>query len=814
MRRVVFDLRGSVETSRPNRRHCLETGQIPDVGRGDWYHHPDRRVLRKHTAATPTVRRRTLICKTFTMRILLLLSGTVFSFFIACFSTAPRAEAGGVDRDPEGRLVRVEWNDSRVIGSPEPPLPYRVTPAYPKLELKQPIYVRPEPGSDRMLLALHVGSGQGPGQIVAFPDSPNAAETEPFLETDRLIYGFTFHPDYLENGYLFVICNGPADAENKQNRISRFTVERDPPYAVVTDSELVILEWDSNGHNGGDLAFGPDGYLYCPTGDGTSDSDPLKTGQGLDDLLAVLIRIDVDRPGEDKAYSIPPDNPFVDVPGARPEIWAYGFRNPWRMDYDHELDQLWITQNGQDLWEQVYLVGRGENYGWSVYEGSHPFYLERELGPQPHTPPTTEHHHSEARSLTGGIVYHGQDLPELNDTYLYGDYSTGKIWGVRHDGHAVTYHKELADTTLQITGFAQNNAGELLVVDYGGGINRLEKAPPAEEMTPFPRRLSETGLFSSVPRHEMHAGLIPYSVNAQLWSDQAHKARWIAIPDDGKIDYTRDRGWGFPEGTVLVKSFALDFVSDDPSSRRWIETRLLTKQDGEWVGYSYQWDEQQRDAHLVEKTGKDVEFEIADSTEQDGVRLQTWHYPSRAECMVCHSRAAEYVLGLQERQMNRIHDYGEFEMNQIALLDELGLFKDDLPMEVDEAERLADPYDRELDVDHRARSYLHANCSFCHVYAGGGNSAMDLEISAEPGKALIVDAAPVHTKFGIDDARIVAPGQPERSVLLHRLQQRGRGQMPPLATSLVDTQAVELLREWISELTPPPAEPTEDSQSR
>ncbi|MFM7921301.1 MAG: PQQ-dependent sugar dehydrogenase, partial [Planctomycetaceae bacterium] len=146
-----------------------------------------------------------------------------------------------------------------------------------------------------------------------------------------------------------LLTNGPVKAENKQNRISRFTMQRDGQRLVAADSELVILEWDSNGHNGGDLAFGPDGYLYCPTGDGTSDSDPLQTGQGVNDLLAVMLRLDVDRPTAERPYSIPPDNPYVDVAGARPEIWAYGFRNPWRMAYDWQSNQLWVGQNGQDL---------------------------------------------------------------------------------------------------------------------------------------------------------------------------------------------------------------------------------------------------------------------------------------------------------------------------------------------------------------------------------------------------------------------------------------------------------------------------------
>jgi uncharacterized repeat protein (TIGR03806 family) len=616
---------------------------------------------------------------------------------------------------------------------------------------------------------------------------------------DRLIYGFCFHPKYTENGYLYLISNGPTEATNKQNRISRFTIDRSPEGGLREDSELVILEWDSNGHNGGDLAFGPDGYLYCPTGDGTSDSDTLETGQGLNDLLAVMLRLDVDHPSEDKQYSVPPDNPFINTPGARPEIWAYGFRNPWRMDFDHQSNQLWLGQNGQDLWEQVYLIRKGENYGWSVQEGSHPFYPERPQGPQPITPPAAEHPHSESRSLTGGIAYRGQVLPELNGCFIYGDYSTGKIWGVRHDGTQVTFHRELADTTLQITGFATNRAGELLVIDHGGGFYRIETNPPVEPSA-FPRKLSETGLFASVPDHKLLPSVIPYSVNVQLWSDAAYKQRWLAVPGDEKIEYTASRGWNFPNGSVLVKSFALERESGHEESRRWIETRLMVRQQSEWVGYSYRWNEEQTDAELLDSAGTSVDFEISDPAAPSGKRTQTWRYPSRAECMVCHSRAANYVLGLTEKQMNRQHDYEDVKMNQIEMLADLGFFKGPLSKPANELTRLSDPFDSSVDLHTRATSYLHANCSNCHVEAGGGNAQFSIDIDTKPDQMRLFDARPVHATFGIIEARLVAPGVPERSLLLDRMQRRGHGQMPPIGTNQIDQPAIDLIREWIQKL--------------
>ena len=694
---------------------------------------------------------------------------------------------------------RIPWTESRLKGSPDPPLPYRVARAYEKLPLFAPVYLRPEPGSELVFFIDHKGDWKEPGGLRYFQDREEVSSSKPLIPLDRLIYGFCFHPRYRENHFIYLITNGPMSEANKQNRISRFTVSRLSDGELKADSELTLLEWDSNGHNGGDLAFGPDGYLYCPTGDGTSDSDPLATGQGLDDLLSVMLRLDVDHPAGDKAYSIPSDNPFINVPDARPEIWAYGFRNPWRMDFDHQLNQLWLGQNGQDLWEQVYLIRKGENYGWSVQEGSHAFYLERPTGPQPITPPIAEHHHSESRSLTGGIVYRGTRIPELIGCFIYGDYSTGKIWGIRHDGNSVTFHRELADTTLQIAGFSTNAAGDLLVVDHAGGIYRLEPTPP-QPPSSFPRTLSETGLFASVAKHQLLPSVIPYSVNVELWSDGAHKERWLAVPGEEKIEYAATRGWSFPNGSVLVKSFALERIAGRPETRRWIETRLMVREQNEWVGYSYRWNDEQTDAELISSGSQDVEFEIADPNAEGGVRKQNWHYPSRAECMVCHSRAVNYVLGLTENQMNRDYAYDSGRLNQLQMLSELGLFTKPLPKPVDELSRLTDPFDSALDINKRAASYLHANCSNCHVEAGGGNAQFSVEIDAKLEQQKLFDVKPVHTAFDLLDARLIAPGFPDRSLVFHRMQRRGHGQMPPIGTSLVDKPAVDLMREWILQL--------------
>jgi uncharacterized repeat protein (TIGR03806 family) len=544
--------------------------------------------------------------------------------------------------------------------------------------------------------------------------------------------------------------------------------------------------------------------LYITSGDGTSDSDRNLRGQDLGHLTAKVLRIDVDHPADGRNYSVPPDNPFVGVAGARPETWAYGLRNPWRMTHDPASGQLWVGNNGQDLWESVHLIRRGENYGWSVLEGGHPFLPGRTLGPTPPTPPTAEHHHSEARSLSGGVVYRGDLLPELEGAYVYGDWSTGKVWGIKHDGQKVVWHRELADTPFQLTGFGLGRGGELIVIDHQTGYHRLVRAPADEGTTPpFPTRLSETGLYLSTADRTPHPTLVPYEVNSPLWSDGAIKARFVAIPGAGQAEFKDGTpGWDFPEGTVLVKEFSLEFEPGRPESNRPIETRLMTRQQGEWVGYSYAWDDQGRDATLVGKEGRDETFVLG-----GGQETRTWRFPSRAECMVCHSRAANFVLGLSAAQMNRDHDYGEGPVNQITEWERLGLFKAPLPSPPDRLAKLADPADPAEPIERRARAYLHSNCASCHVEAGGGNAAIDLTVGVPAERMGLIDVQPQHDRLGAGpDSRLIAPGDPDRSILWLRLGRRGAGQMPPLATSVPDPEGLQLIREWVLGLgEPPPA---------
>lgn len=740
--------------------------------------------------------------------------------------TATTAKPFGVDkREPVA---------SKVVGFPDPPLPFVATRVLEKYRPEFPIRVEPIPGTSDALLITQPYS-YGATRLLRFSYGPDATAKDAVKLFDTpnkgTAYDIAFHPKFAENRFVYIGWNGPVDGrKGKWSIISRYTMTAKAPYEIDPKSEKTIIEWESDGHNGCAVCFGEDGLMYVTSGDGTSDSDTNLTGQRTDLLLAKVLRIDVDHPAGGKAYRVPKDNPFVGNKEFAPETWAMGLRNPWRISYDAKTKQLWVGQNGQDLWEQAYLVQKGDNYGWSVMEGSHDFYPTRKAGPKPFAKPTVEHHHSEARSLTGGVVYHGSKLPELKGAYIYGDYSTGHIWAVKYANGKVEWHKKIAITTLKITNFALDRDGELVICHHApageGGFYTLSPNT-AKTDTNFPRKLSDSGLFASVKDHAMAPGVVPYSVNAPFWSDGLYKERFIAVPE-GVIQYKRNGGWDFPDKAVLVKSFAIESKEGDPASRRWIETRFMTKQNGEWYGYSYLWNDAGTDATLVDSAGLDREFVVKTP---EGERKQQWHYPSRAECMVCHSRAANYVLGLCEVQMNKDHTYPNGRTdNQLRVLEHLGLFNVGWAGEVGGAvkdanakqqpnqrepkptgllsappsglKKLANPYDKSQPLAERAKAYLHSNCASCHVEAGGGNAQMQLDYATEWEKMRLIGATPVHQTFALKDAKLIAPGEPEKSVLLHRVAKRGpnTGQMPPLSSVRVDVPGVELLTEWCKSL--------------
>jgi glucose/arabinose dehydrogenase len=485
-------------------------------------------------------------------------------------------EAGGMQSGGSRSSNRVPWTSSKITGTPEPPPPYTVGLAFPNLKFEFPVVLTAAKGTNRLFL------GDLKGRIFSFPDDPAVKKADLALEIGklhpdlRMFYGLTFHPQFDKNRFVYLCYVRQNDVPNG-SAVARFVMSRTEPPVIEPGSERVILTFWSGGHNGGCLDFGSDGYLYISTGDGAGPSppDPKVTGQDCSDLLSSILRIDVDHPAGGEAYSIPRDNPFVGLPGVRPEIWAFGFRNPWKMSVDRSTGDLWVGDVGWELWELIHKVKRGGNYGWSVMEGPQPVHVEGQRGPTAILPPLKAHPHSEAASITGGYVYRGKRLPELKGAYVYGDYQTGIIWGLRCQGDSVTWQKELARTPLHLVAFGETRDGELYLVDHDRThqIYKLVRNSPASVTHDFPRRLSQTGLFTSTRDHQPAPGVLPYEVNSELWADGASASRLLAVPgiarigiDDHETGSSRTvRYWPAPSRSSKRRA---NHRADDESRRR------------------------------------------------------------------------------------------------------------------------------------------------------------------------------------------------------------------------------------------------------
>jgi glucose/arabinose dehydrogenase len=345
---------------------------------------------------------------------------------------------------------------------------------------------------DRPLGIVHAGDGSGrlfilekPGRIRILRS--DALEDRPFLDlTDRVgssgseqgLLGLAFHPNYADNGRLFTNYTD----RNGDTVISQFLVSDDPDRAEPgSEQVLLTLDQPAANHNGGHLAFGPDGYLYIGTGDGGAAGDQFGNGQNARTLLGAMLRLDIDSA---QPYAIPGDNPFVGDDAARDELWAIGLRNPWRYSFDRLTGDLYIADVGQNTYEEVNRQpassAGGENYGWPIMEGLHCFPADGACDQSGLVLPVHEYDHSQGCSVTGGYVYRGQRYPVLQGIYLFGDYCSGIIWGMAAAGGDSWRTAKLLQTDARISSFGEDEAGELYLVDIaGGGLSRLT-ATPAE----------------------------------------------------------------------------------------------------------------------------------------------------------------------------------------------------------------------------------------------------------------------------------------------------------------------------------------------
>ncbi|MAT13792.1 MAG: glucose sorbosone dehydrogenase [Planctomyces sp.] len=363
------------------------------------------------------------------------------------------------------------------------PLAIKPVRVFPEILVDRPIVVTyANDGSNRLFVASQKG------KIHVFANDPEVEEDDIFLDlTPKVVYadnqneegllGFAFHPNYKENGQLFVYYT-TTDAPHT-SVISRFTVSKDDPSKVdpASEEEVWRLPQPYWNHNGGTIAFGPDGYLYIGLGDGGKGGDPHQHGQNLGTWLGSILRIDVDKTPRNKTYGIPKDNPFVNVRGAKPEIYAYGLRNVWRLAFDRKTGDFWAADVGQDLWEEINIIVKGGNYGWNKREATHEFNNSG-VGPNPEMiDPIWEYHHDIGKSITGGTVYRGTKIPELEGAYVYADYVTGKIWALWYDFEKkeVIANREIQSESLPVMSFGDDAAGELYFTTPFGAMYTFAK---------------------------------------------------------------------------------------------------------------------------------------------------------------------------------------------------------------------------------------------------------------------------------------------------------------------------------------------------
>ncbi len=659
---------------------------------------------------------------------------------------------------------------------------------------------------------------------------------------DSGLLGLAFHPGFATNRYVFIyytwvipgtVVGSPQvrpptfKTDAYHDRLSRFTLDANG--IASPNSELVLVDQSASSvwHNGGGLFFHPgNGFLYWTDGD--DESGPTQIIN--QNLLSGVFRIDVDQRGGDIShpikkqpangstanYYIPNDNPFVGQADVLEEFYGLGLRSPHRMTIDPPSGRIFIGDVGAGSREEIDVIEptetRGLNFQWSRIEGLNGDLSQPYIGVNKR--PILDYGHDEGQAVIGGYVYRGSEFAtDLGGRYIFGDNVQGKIWAL--DETSVPARKTLlcvlpkgpgfnsgADYT-GLSSFGTDASGELYLCqmgNLGGQIFKLKRSgPPPEPARDFPPLLSQTGAFTDTAALTPSDALIPYTVNSPLWSDAAVKSRWMSIPTNGTIGFAPTGEWTFPAGSFWVKHFEL--VTNETSSiggRRRLETRLLVRDtNGTVFGATYKWRPDNSDADLlVNNLDENIVIQTA-----GGSRVQTWHYPSRSECLQCHTTAAKGVLGVKTRQSNgNFHYANGVTDNQLRAWNHIGLLSPALnETDIASYNQLVSVANTAADLELRARSYLDANCAHCHR-PGGVRAFWDARFDTPLASAGILNGT-VSQNLGIAGAKVAVPGHPEKSILLQRANSVDPAiRMPPLARNVVDTAAVAVLTEWISSL--------------
>lgn len=715
---------------------------------------------------------------------------------------------------------------------PQPPTTdYQVIDAFPGLTFSAPVSMESPPGDTNLLFVLE---RRGTIQIVTNISVPNPLATM-FLDFSSAVTndngelgakGLALHPGYTTNGIFFVAYNHASNTV----RLSRFSRDGANPNIANPTSEVVLIDLQNDGriHNINDPVFGPDGYLYLGFGDeGSSGDSETNTQVITKDLWSSIVRLDPDkRPGnlEPHAhaciptdagvarFSVPADNPFVGATQfngvavnpaqVRTEFYAIGFRNPWQFNFDPLTGELWVGDVGHQSWESVSVMPPGGNGGWAYFEGTHPGPRWPPPAGFTNVPPVWEYPHDPPGPFTGsavigGLVVRGTNYPDLYGKYLCADVIFGHIWSVQRVPGTVVVERIASESTIVQFGIDQAN-GTILMVDYDEG--RIRRLVISTNASPYPQKLSETGVFADLADLAPNPGVVPYDVNLAFWSDYAAKRRWFALTNlVDTVGYARDEPWATPTGAVWIKHFDMDLDRGNPGTRKRLETRLLVRTTNGSYGVSYRWNDAGTEAALVPDAGDSFDLAV---TNAGAPAVQHWRIPSRSECAFCHTAPAGHALSFSTRQLNRPGQLADAYGNFLDLLSAAGYLA---PPAGDPQllPRFLRPDEASYSLEARARSYLAVNCGYCHRGAastvqGSWDGRAHVMLS-ECGLVL----RPAADNGGDTNNLLVVPGQVPHSIVWNRIAvSNGFTRMPPLATSEKDPAGIQLVADWIAQELP------------
>ena len=692
------------------------------------------------------------------------------------------------------------------------------------------------------------------GRVWTFENSPGVKEKKLALDLhnqcqgwdDSGLLGVAFHPGFATNHFMYVYYTwvkpgtvagdmytrpNPTLPNTYHDRLSRFTLDDNGVAIPGSEQVLIDLTDQTIWHHGGGMFFHPkNGFLYLTIGDNSvSDNDQVINKS----LFGGVLRLDVDcrggnishpiprqpQNGYTAHYYIPNDNPFVGQSkvfngesNVLEEFFCLGLRSPHRMTYDRGSGRIFIGDVGESAREEVDIIEPGEkglNFQWPYCEGNLGKMKLPCIGVS--RGPGLDYPHSDGRAVIGGYVYRGKKFArDLGGKYIFGDNVFRLVWAM--DETTTPASKNVlcvmpkgngpnsgSDYT-GLSSFGEDAAGEIYfcqMSSIGGRIFTLARGGPPPPSRLMPTRLSQTGVFTDMKNMTPADFLIPYNVNAPLWSDGAVKQRWMALPSNSKIHFSEKGEWQFPAGTVFVKTFQLHVDDTDTNALRRLETRLIVRDTNGYVyGGSYKWRSDNSDADLVGAgTTEDIPIKTA-----DGTRVQHWFYPGRQDCLTCHTPAAGGVLGVKTRQLNGDYTYPNgVTDNQLRTWNHIGVFDATLTEdEIPHFAKLVAVTDTNVSLEMRARSYFDANCSQCHR-PGGAEAFFDARFDTPLSKQDIING-PVANPLGISGAKIVVPDDLDKSILLHRISMVGPLQMPPLARNVNDTNAIQTIAAWINSL--------------